>query len=544
MEFTLQDCTIGQIISSQAKKYGDKIFLDYLPDGRTFTYRDLDATSNRMANALRAQGVGKGVHVAVLMENSPEQLLLFLALGKLGAVSVPINTAARGMQLGHFLALSDAVMLVVDAGFADSLGPEILKDTAITRLVVLGGLDEPRKKFPETGDIALLDFAEIARGADTPVDSEARFCDPAFLAYTSGTTGPSKLSIYPHAHCIGYALNNAEEHDYRESDIAYVCLPMFHISALFGVTFAAMIAGGSVVMTRSFSRRAFWSDIRTKGITLINSLGAMSEFLWNQPPAPEDRDHKVRLCRMVPVPRFAHEFEQRFGVKIVSGYGLSDFAQVTAFTARDPREKLGATGKPRRGIELRIVDNDDLDVPQGQVGEIVVRSNNPWKTAQGYYKMPEATLSAIRNLWFHTGDCGYLDQDGYLYFTHRKKDAMRRRGENISAVEVEQVILAHPAVLDVAVYPVKAETLEDEVAATVILKEGQQVSERELIAFCAENMAYFMVPRYLRFADDLPRTLSHRVQKFKLTEDANANIAAFFDREKAGIVVGRKKAAV
>src|SRR6056297_1098372 len=393
MEMKIQDCTIGKVVAANAEKFGDKVFLEYLPDGRTFTYRDLDMISNRLANALMARGTAKDMHVAVMMENAPEQLFLYIALAKIGAVSVPINTAARGRQLGHLLELSDASALVTETGFLEGLNSEMLLGTGITQLIMVGGHTTAQEIFPASTGVSVTDFAELESGDGTQVEGNARFCDPAFLVYTSGTTGPSKLSIYPQAHCVGYALNNAEEHDYLETDVAYVCLPMFHVSALFGVTFAALLTGGSVVMTKHFSRSRFWDDIRSRGVTLINSLGAMSEFLWSSPPSPADRDHKVRLCRMVPVPRFAHDFEERFGVTIVSGYGLSDFGQVAAFTAKDPREKLGSPGKPRRGIEIRIVDDEDLDKPCGEVGEIVVRSNNPWNTAQGYYKMPEATVA-------------------------------------------------------------------------------------------------------------------------------------------------------
>ncbi len=541
MEIALKDSTIAKVLSSNAAKFGDKTFLTYVPDGRTFSYRDIDLKSNQLANGFLQLGLKKGSHVAVMMDNCPEQLMAYFALGKIGAVSVPINTAARGQQLAHLLKLSDAETLITEVAMLDSFGKQILSEASVRNLIVVGGVEQARETLPD-GVITLLSFSELENAPDTLTDQAVRFPDLAFLAYTSGTTGPSKLIMFPHSHCLGYAQNNAVEHDYRETDIAYVCLPMFHISALFGVTYATMLAGGSIVMTRRFSKTSFWSDIRTYNITLMNALGAMSEFLWNTPRSPEDRNHKVRLCRMVPVPRFAAEFEERFGVRIVSGYGLSDFGQITAFTAKDPREKLGSPGKPRRGIEIRIVDEDDLDVPTGSVGEIVARSNNPWRTAQGYYKMPEATVAATRNLWFHTGDCGYLDKDGYLFFTHRKKDALRRRGENISAVEVEQVILTHSAVAEVAVYPVKAEMSEDEVGASIVLKEDVSVSEREIIEHCVRNMAYFMVPRFIRIVDDLPRTMTNRVQKFKLTEAANADRSAYFDREKEGIVIGRKKA--
>lgn len=535
MELDVRDCTFAQVLSRQATRHGDKPFLSYLPDGRSFSYRDMDTMSGRIACGLAALGVSKGCHVAVMMENCPEQLLLYFALGRLGAVTVPINTAARGEQLRHLVALSEATVIVTDEELVASLSPLAAALPAVTDLVVmareLSALPMPLGE----GGWRVSAFDSLLQQGDATPGGEVRFTDLAFLMYTSGTTGPSKLNMYTQSHCMLYAFNNAVEHDYRETDVAYVCLPLFHISALFGVTLAAMLADASVVMTRRFSVSRFWDEVRANGVTLLNSLGAMSEFLWNLPPGPQDREHSVRLCRMVPVPRYAREFEERFGVKIVSGYGLSDFAQVTAFTAREPRDKLGSAGRPRKGITLRIVDDDDFDVPAGSPGEIVVRSDNLWNTSQGYYKMPEATLAALRNQWFHTGDRGYLDADGYLYFVDRKKDSLRRRGENISAVEVEQAIATHPAVLDVAVYPLPADNSEDEVAATVVLRPGVQLTGRELIEHCVNNMAYFMVPRFLDFAADLPRTLSHRVQKFKLVEAANARRESLFDREKEGI---------
>lgn len=537
IQLDVRECTFAQVLSRQREAHGGKTFLHFLPDGRRFSYRDMDEMSGQIAAGLVAMGVAKGSHVAVMMENCPEQLLLYFALGKIGAVTVPINTAARGEQLRHLVALSEATVVVTDEELVANLAPlagtlSALKDLVVMAddlsVVPVGGAEKGWR---------VSAFDSLLRHGAAPPTSEARFNDLAFLMYTSGTTGPSKLNMYTQSHCVLYAYNNALEHDYRDSDVAYVCLPLFHISALFGVSLAAMCAGASIVMTRRFSLSRFWDEVRGNGVTLLNSLGAMSEFLWNLPAGPQDRDHRVRLCRMVPVPRYAREFEARFGVTIVSGYGLSDFAQVAAFTAKDPRDKLGSAGRPRKGIQLRIVDDDDFDVAPGTPGEIVVRSDNLWNTSQGYYKMPEATLAAMRNQWFHTGDRGYLDADGYLFFVDRKKDSLRRRGENISAAEVEQAIATHPAVMAVAVYPLPAENLEDEVAATVVLREGMQVTGREIIEHCVQNMAYFMVPRFLDFAPDLPRTLTNRVQKFKLVESAKARRTELFDREKEGIAL-------
>ncbi len=247
----------------------------------------------------------------------------------------------------------------------------------------------------------------------------------------------------------------------------------------------------------------------------------------------------MRLCLSTPLPRFAPEFEQRFGMRFVSGYGLSDFGPVAAFTLSDPASKLGSCGKPRFGYEMRIVDGDDFDVPVGQTGEIVLRTNLLWDIASGYYKNPQATVETWRNGWFHTGDRGYLDGDGYLWYVDRKKDAIRRRGENVSAFEVEQVLLRHPAIADVAVYAVDADTAEDEVAAAIILREGATLSEAELIEHAQKNLAYFMVPRFVRIEADLPRTLTGKIEKYRLREDAKKDPTGMWDREKAGIVVKR-----
>ncbi|RZA16262.1 MAG: ATP-dependent acyl-CoA ligase, partial [Lysobacteraceae bacterium] len=218
---------------------------------------------------------------------------------------------------------------------------------------------------------------------------------------------------------------------------------------------------------------------------------------------------------------------------------MSDFGMATVFSVNDPQDKLGSAGRVRTFYEMKIVDDDDFEVAPGETGEIAFRCNEPWRAPSGYYKMPEATANARRNLWFHTGDRGYVDADGYLFFVDRKKDAIRRRGENISAFEVEQIICLHPAVAEAAVYPVRADTAEDEVAASVQLREGAQADEKDLVAFCADNMAYYMVPRFLDMRPDFPRTLSQKIQKHLLKDEIEGRLASVWDRERAGIVVRR-----
>jgi crotonobetaine/carnitine-CoA ligase len=242
---------------------------------------------------------------------------------------------------------------------------------------------------------------------------------------------------------------------------------------------------------------------------------------------------------MAPTPRYAAEFEKRFGLCAMNNYGLSDFAMVTSFTQWDPRDKLGSIGRARRTFEVRIVDEDDFEVPDGQPGEIVLRSLDPWRATLGYYKMPDATLKSRRNQWFHTGDRGVKDADGYLYFVDRQKDCIRRRGENISAFEVEQIIARHPGVAGAAVFPIATSANDEEVAAVIVRKPEAALDEVDLITHCQKNMAYFMVPRYLQFRDELPTTMSQKVEKFKLRQDLESDLAQAWDREAAGVVVAR-----
>jgi crotonobetaine/carnitine-CoA ligase len=291
-------------------------------------------------------------------------------------------------------------------------------------------------------------------------------------------------------------------------------------------------------LTRRFSVSRFWPEVREMGATQANLLGVMGNFLWNQPPGPQDREHTLRQCTMVPMPPFAGDFEQRFGVRMTSVYALSDYGMGSLLGPEHPADKKRSAGLPAPGVEVAILDDDDMPLPAGQPGEIALRAREPWTTSQGYWKMPEATIAARRNLWFHTGDRGYLDADGYLFFVDRKKDAIRRRGENISSWEIEQILQAHPAVAEVAAFPVRAES-EDEVMVSIVLRPDAALDAPGLLAYCQANMAYYMVPRYVDFVPALPRTLTEKVEKYKLRANAEQRLSEIWDREKAGIAVRR-----
>jgi len=535
----IRDLTMGHVLAEQVAKNGDKVFLTYLPDGRHYTFRDLDRFSNKLANGLLAQGLGPGSHVAILMENCPEQVLSFFALGKIGAVAVPINAAVRGDLLHYFLDQSDSTALFVEARFLErvlALGPTLAKTV---RLVVVVPDSSPQTSMESYGDWHCVDFSSLMVSSEEPPPVDVSFRDMAMIMYTSGTTGPSKGCSFSQVRTFMWGMSHAEALGYRCTDIFYVCMPLFHVSALLGSVYNALTSGASVVLQRGFSASRFWDDVRDAGATVANMQGSMANILWGRLPSPNDGNHKLRMCQVSPCPEFALDFEERFRMRFVSGYGLTDYNSSHALTLSDPVWKLGSAGRVRRGVEARIVDEDDFDVPTNQVGELILRDNNPWGAGEGYYKMPEASMASLRNGWFHTGDNARIDEDGYMWFIGRGKDSIRRRGENISAFEVEQVVKKHPAVMDAAAFPIRSELGEDDVAIAIVLRSGHSLGELDLIQYCSDSMAYFMVPRYVRWVSDLPRTLSHKVQKFKLREESEADRASLWDRDAAGVVLGR-----
>lgn len=536
--YAVRDMTIGQLIADKAERNGDRTFVHCLQHGRRHSYREVDEQSARIAHGLLARGFGHGSHIAVMMDNRIEQMLLYFALGRIGAVAVPVNTSARGKLLAYFLNQSDAVAVIVEDEFCGRTIEALEHAPAIRQLIVLSDTGAmPAALLPD--GVRLSGFgALLTTQAQTPLPA-VRFNDLAMLSYTSGTTGPSKGSMITQASVVQYGMTTAESQGYRASDVVYIALPINHANGYLCNLWGAFVADAAIALSRRFSVTRYWHEVRGSGSTLTNLVGSMTNMLWSQAPAPSDLASTLRLCVCTPVPKFALEWEKRFGTRVVSSYGQSDFVSAAHYTILDPASKLGSAGRPRSGIEMRIVDDDDLDVPAGQVGELVLRTNNPWSASLGYYKMPEATAAAMRNLWWHTGDRGLIDPDGYLYFADRKKDALRRRGENISAQEVESVMMDHPAVAEAAVYAVSSEMSEDEVGASVVLVQGHQLSEAELIAFCVKNMAHYMVPRFLHLTDDLPRTTSQKVQKAELRKFAETYRDRLWDREAAGIEVKR-----
>jgi crotonobetaine/carnitine-CoA ligase len=519
-----------RMIARAATLYRDRPYLRF--EDQSWSFADAHALSNRLANGLLAFGVKPHDHVALLLDNCPEIVWYYFALGKMGGVSVPLNTAAKGELLGRYLRQAKASCLVVEAGLVDRIRDLVPSCPEIRRVIVVGEGGAEGWGMETTDHGSLLS----APAESPPVD--VRFSDLAYLSFTSGTSGPSKANLATHAHTFAMATALGRAFAYGPDDVLYTCLPLYHGNAMRSL-FVAIDVGCSIALARRFSASGFWNDVRRLGATQFNLLGAMANILWAQPAAETDDDGVGRKCMIVPMPSFATAFADRFNLRMYSTYALTDFGYLTFLTPDAPADKGRSAGRVQPDIELAILDDDDFAVPAGQAGEICARTRRPWVSAQGYFDMPEASVAAWRNLWFHTGDSGYLDEDGYLFFVDRKKDSIRRRGENISAYEVEQIMLHHPAIAEVAAFAVDSDMSEDEVMVSVVRRPDAALDEAALVGWCSGQMASFMVPRYVEFLDVLPRTPTEKVEKYILRDRAKRDIETIWDRERAGIKIAR-----
>jgi len=353
------------------------------------------------------------------------------------------------------------------------------------------------------------------------------------VIYTSGTTGPAKgvLSSYRHGYTAALEFRNI-----GPGDRNFTALPMHHVGGVYGILWA-LIHGGSMVMAESFRTQDFWAIVRDYGVTTTGLLGAMAHFLLGQPPSPDDRHHGLKSVLIAPYDEASARFAERFGVDVYTEFNMTELS-VPLFAGPEPGPP-GTCGKPRAGIEVRLVDEHDMEAPAGASGELILRADEPWTMSHGYHNDPAATARTWRNGWFHTGDLFRRDEAGHYFFVDRVKDALRRRGENISSFEVESAILEHPSVREAAVVAARAEGPEDEVLAIVAPVPGAAIDPAELIAFLQPRLARFMTPRYVRVLDQLPKTATLKVEKHLLR--AEGVTTDTWDREAAGVSVRRER---
>ncbi len=522
---------LGELIADRAKTNKDRIFLRF--KDRNITYGQIDRFSNRCANAFQELGIAKGDKVSIMLPNCPEFLYVWFGLAKCGAVEVPANTSYKGEFLRHIVDQSDSRFLVIANEFLDRL--TLIQDRLkkLEKVIVLGG---PPKREGNGLKFPIMGFDDFFDTSDSPVDIVVHPSDSLSIIYTSGTTGVSKGALGSHNFWIICAEKMLAYREGGKEDIFLTFLPLYHFNAQVLTTVTVLVAEAEMVLLDRFSASRFWDEVRHYGATQFNYLGAVMPILAKQPERNDDADNPARIALGAGCPpSVMEEVEKRFGIKCLEGFGMTEIGIPIHVDAGDRRH--GSCGKPMDIYEVKLFDDHDKEVPAGEIGEIVFRPRVPFVMMSEYYNMPEKTVEACRNLWFHTGDLAKKDEDGYFYFVDRKKDALRRRGENISSFEVERAINTHPGILESAAVAVQSELAEDEVKICVVLKPGETLAPEELVAYANDRMPYFAVPRYVEFMESLPKTPTERVQKYLLKQ---AGVTAnTWDREKAGVKVSR-----
>ena len=541
MSMTRPQTTVLVALADRLASDPDGPYLDFSNGGGDsvkLTAREMDRESNHLAHTLRELGVQHGDRVATLLENRAEQVVTFFAALKLGAVQVPINTAYKGEFLRHQLADSGAKVFVVQGEFA-SRAVEVVSDDATPELTYCITVDPPDAVIDARPAISWQDA--LSAGSDAPVaDVTVRPGDLACFIYTAGTTGPSKGCMLPHNYIVSLADQIARAWQRRADDVVLTPLPLFHFNAISVCVVGTLLVGGHAAIERRFSVSNFWPEIKRTGATMVSMLGSPAILIANADDHPDQNGHRLRLCAAAPMPPDTDRlWQQRFGCKTFSaGYGLTEASLISMLDAGEPN-KPGASGKPNRHeFEVRLVDDDDVEVAPGEVGEIVCRPTGPNLMFAGYWNRPDATVEATRNLWIHTGDLGRIDEDGFIYFVDRKKDALRRRGENISSFEMEKVLYGHAVIKDVAVHAVPSPLGEDDVKVTAVLQEDSRVGEEELCRWIADRVPFFAIPRYIEFRADLPRNPVGRVLKYQLRDEGVTEHT--WDREAAGVTFERR----
>lgn len=501
---------LGGLLSDAALRAPDARFLQL--GGATLTHGELEEQATRLGGALQAIGVHKGDRVAIILPNCIEYVVAIFALAKIGAVQVPINTFLRGEFLRHQIGETQASVVI-----ADDLGIGQLAQIVATlpdlRAVVAVGPCEKRVPVPIEEYAALMTSGAPAKLPKVTAE------DLANILYTSGTTGASKGCMLSHGYYTWIPEAFVRAGWYGDGDAIFGANPLFHASGQIWIVVTALSCRGEAIVEPAFSASNFMRRLRETEATVFNGMGAMIAMLLAQPPSPEDRNHRIRQATCVPTTKETwHAFHDRFGIRLNSEvFGQTEFYPATITPAGDPLTPGGA-GKVMPHVELRIVDDLDREVPNGEVGEIVMRPRQPQTMFSGYFNNPVATAQTWRNLWHHTGDYGRLDDSGTLYFADRKKDSLRRRGENVSSMELEAAILAHDGIAAVAVHGVPSELGEDEIKACIILGTESKISPEELFSFFKTSLPYYAIPRYVEFMDEFPRNSVNRVQKFKLRE--------------------------
>ena len=519
--------TVSELLDDRADTHTDEPLMFYQDD--VYTYGEIDEMATTIACSLSENGVEKGDHVATFLYNSPEYLALWFGIAKLGAVMVPININLKADGLSYIINDSAAEVVILEEETRENY--ETARDDLedIRTEYLLDGSAEGYRPFDDL----------LTSDREKPPEVTINQDDPMCVIYTSGTTGLPKGVLLPHYSYINTGKEFLDLVDLDEEDRPFTSLPLFHCNAQQLTVMGSMLVGTSFAMARWFSASNYWDQIRKYDATVFNYLGTMISVLNNKERSEDDADNPAVYGVGAAAPaEIVDEFEERYDVELIEGYGLTETATLAIFNrpGEDNATDEGSIGRSVSYTEVDVVDDDGWPVEPGQEGEIVVRPTRPNSVMLGYYEKPEKTVEDWQNLWFHTGDIGYRDEDGRFYFVDRKAYTIRRRGENIATQEVEQVLNDHVAVDETTIVGVESELGEEDVKAYIITKEGETVDPESILSHCEQRLAYFKVPRYVEFVDEFPKTATERVEKYKLKE---RGIGAAWDRKEAGYEVSR-----
>lgn len=522
------DISWAQLLETRARQKPDKIFLNYKNEhgDETFTFRQMDDNANRMANFLLQHGGGKGKGLGIFMKNSPRFLDIFFGAQKIGMYLVPINPGLKGDGLSYLINHSDIESLVMDAELIKSYHTAA-EDVKNLRRIFVDDVEEAQGSSLPDGMIPLSRaYAHPPENPNVGYNPE----DMCLIIYTSGTTGRPKGVVYRYKKSSVKILSFIAHFLLKKDDVYYTCLPLVHGNALFVTTTMALARGASVALSRKFSASRFFETLQETHTTVFNTIGAIIPILMKQPEKESDRQHKVRAVFSAACPTdMWRPFEKRFGVQLYEVYGAVDGGGKGIMNLGTA--PVGSLGKPRNQREIKIADAAGNPVERGESGELLFKLKKGGVSAVEYYKNTDASSEKSGDGWLHTGDLVRQDSDGFIYFVGRNTESMRKGGENVSAYEVEHVIMEHPAVEEVAVYAAPSDMSEDEIMAAVKRVNGQTVTAADLRTFLSERLARYAVPRFIRFVDDFPKTTSHRIIKKPLqdegvtadTDDGNLN---------------------
>jgi crotonobetaine/carnitine-CoA ligase len=509
-QIPLHDRNLSSILRLRARNCPERIALQYLNE--SYNFAALDTMADRLANALAELGVRKGTTIAVMLPNVPDYVFCWLGAARLGALIVPINTDYVGTVLTHQLGKADVSHMLIEDVYQERLAAVIGELPKLTTVWLRG----PGAPVPKLSKHARIVPAETLRSAsDQRRTDPVAHVDGCAIAFTSGTTGPSKGILASHAHIVNFALNFMKCTSFGDGHSIYSCLPQFHALASWLGVVPMILAGGRIVLAERFSASRFWDDVRKYSTTHVHGIFSMIPILLKQPSRENDAEQPARTWY---IGQQNDEFEARFNCRIIEVFGLSESGINMMHPPGRPRRRGSCGLVNSDDYDVVLADEDDVPVPMGTVGEILVRPKKPLVMFDQYYNAPQETVNCFRNLWFHTGDNGRQDAEGYYYFVDRKKDVIRRRGENISSYEIECIIVRHPGIAEVAAIAAQSDVGEDEVKLVVVRSPDSAITAEDLWKFCEDHMPRFWVPRFIEFRTSVPKTPTHKIQKYLLRQ--------------------------